>query len=342
MGTEFWLNQVKGRKPNGPACPDNIFSVTIFAPKRGMVLTSRSQDGAYAIYTTNGPDQAVAFLRLTDIDTSRNWKYTAAGGKAIALYSDCKFTEKGYTAPFLETGVHYTIVVPPVVYSGQAFWITVIVQETGGMTKDDYCGTTSFTATDPTAKIEGSGMDAYNYLWDSNDAAATCKAAGCIGSCDNGVKVFIQVVFTKLGMQTIVASDTTDGSITGLASVMVVGVDVKLTKEQRFTIAASGDTVQFKICWSNYSSASAFTFVITDAVPVGTTYVPEVPSAMSCGSTDGVSLAVAYSTSTTSPPTGTYTTASGMLPTGVRWLRWTAPLVGVQTTGCACFRLSVD
>jgi uncharacterized repeat protein (TIGR01451 family) len=286
----------------------------------------------------------VAFLQITDTTTLRNWKFTAVGGKSITMYSQCKFTEKGFTAPFLETGVHYTIVVPPVVYSGQAFWITIVVQETGGMTKDDYCGTTSFTSTDAMAKIQGSGMDAYNYTWDSNDAAASCKGAGCTGTCDNGVMVFVQVIMNKIGMQTIVASDITDGSITGLAALMVVGVDVKLFKEKRLTIAASGDTVQFKICWSNYSSASAFSFVITDAVPEGTTYVPDTVTTMDCGSTDGVAMTVSYSTSAVStPPNGSFTTVpSGTLPGGVRWLRWTMPVVGVQTTGCACFRISVN
>ena len=27
---------------------------------------------------------------------------------------------------------------------------------------------------------------------------------------------------------------------------------------------------------------------------------------------------------------------------GTRWLRWTAPVVGVETTGCACYRVKID
>jgi len=124
----------------------------------------------------------------------------------------------------------------------------------------------------------------------------------------------------------------------------VVGVDVKLFKEQRLTIAASGDIVKFRICWSNYSSASAFSFIVTDAVPMGTTYVPDNVTAMDCGSTDGVVMTVSYSTSAVAlPPNGSFTTVpSGSLPSGVRWLRWSVPMAGVQTTGCACFRVLVN
>jgi len=174
----------------------------------------------------------------------------------------------------------------------------------------------------------GVGLDTYNYTW--------------VPATDQGVHIFLNVTFNDLGLQTIVASDVTDGSIVGLAAFMVVGVDVKLFKEQKLTIAASGDTVRFRICWSNYSSASAFTFVITDAVPVGTAYVPEVPSVMNCGSTDGVTMTVAYSDSST-PPTSWTTVSSGIVGgAATRWLRWTVPVTGVQTTGCACFRVSVN
>jgi uncharacterized repeat protein (TIGR01451 family) len=177
-------------------------------------------------------------------------------------------------------------------------------------------------------------MDTYNYTW---------SAAG-----DKGIKMFFRVIFSDIGLQTIVASDTMDGSITGLASVMVVGADVKLYKlanEARLNIVASGDLTQFKICWSNYSSASAFTFTITDAVPMGTTYVPEVATSMSCGNTDGATLKVAYSTSTTVPaPTTSYVEISGTAQADAQthWLKWTVPVVGVQTTGCACFRVTIN
>jgi uncharacterized repeat protein (TIGR01451 family) len=224
-----------------------------------------------------------------------------------------------------------------VAYSGIPFWITIIVMDSGGGTKVDYCGTSSFTSTDPAAMIQGSGMDAYNFTWASS--SVPCNAGS-----DNGIKIFFSVTFNKLGLQTLVATDVTDGSINGLATFMVVGVDVKLFKEPRLMIAASGDTVRFKVCWSNYSSASAFSFTITDAVPRGTVYVPDNVTAMDCGSTDGVTMKVSYSTSAVAlPPNGSFTTVpSGSLPSGVQWLRWEVPVVGVQTTGCACFRISVD
>jgi uncharacterized repeat protein (TIGR01451 family) len=180
-------------------------------------------------------------------------------------------------------------------------------------------------------------MDSFNYTWTSN------VAGSCLTGADDGVHVFINVTMYKLGMQTIVASDTVDGSITGLTAVMVVGADVKLSKEQRLTIAASGDTVQFKVCWSNYSSASAFTFVVTDAVPQGTTFIPEAgTSAFDCGNTDGTPVTTAYSTTTsaTAPAAASFITGNPIA--GTRWLRWTVGVSGVQTTGCACYRVQVN
>ena len=240
-----------------------------------------------------------------------------------------------FTAPFMETGVHYDIIAPPVVFIGQSFWITVIVVDAvGGGTKTDYCGTSSFTSTDPGAKLEGTPMDAYNFTWSS---LAACNAAPN----ENGVIVFVNVTMTRLGLQTLVAADTVDGSILGLTTINVVGADIRLEKVPRFTVGASGDIVQFRVCWSNYSSASAFTFVITDAIPMGTTFLPEAgTAAFDCGNTDGVGPRVAYSTATSTSPPAMFTEANPVAAT--RWLRFTLPVSGVQTTGCACYRVTVN
>jgi uncharacterized repeat protein (TIGR01451 family) len=314
-------------------------SLDFFCPASGMAVRLRSEDGYSAAYTTTGSDQVVAFMQLTDPARKRNYEATVLTpslGSVIALVNGCMPREKGYTSPFLSAGVHYTIIAPAAVYVGESFWITVIVATELGGTKTDYCGTTSFTSTDPGAKVEAQAMDSFNFTWTS---VLGCSAVPN----ENGVKVFVNVSMARLGTQTLVAADISDGSITGLTTLMVVGVDVKLTKEPRISLAASGDTVKFRICWSNYSSASAFTFVITDAVPTGMTFVPEATAAdLNCGSTDGVNLAVAYSTvtSATMPLPASFTTANPV--TGTRWLRWTVPMAGVQTTGCGCFRVSVD
>jgi uncharacterized repeat protein (TIGR01451 family) len=179
-------------------------------------------------------------------------------------------------------------------------------------------------------------MDGFNFTWESS-GPPVCGTSPY----DNGVHLFINVSLTKLGNQTIVASDAFDGSIVGLTTVNVVGADVKLFKEPRLTVAASGDTVTFKVCWSNYSSASAFTFVVTDAIPMGTTFIPEVASTgLNCGSTDGVAMNVAYSTLTQAAPPTAWTTANPVA--GTRWLKWTMPMAGVQTTGCACYRVQIN
>ena len=347
-GREFWLSQSQFNWNASKSCQgspvNEIYTIDVFCPAAGMVPRMRSYQtaaGYDARYTTTGPDQVVSFRALTGLagTDKRNWQITVGGvvQDAVLQFIQAQISEKYYTMPFISQGVYYTIIAPPVVFSGQSFWLTVVVSAQSGNTKTDYCGTTSFTSTDSSAKIEGGAMDGFNYTWKSN------VGAGCNSGSDNGVRIFFNVTFNQLGLQTVVANDTADGSITGLATVLVVGVDVKLTKEPRLQVAASGDTVQFKICWSNYSSASAFTFVVTDAVPVGMTFVPEVGvSGLSCGNTDGVAVTVGYSTATTGTPPPPASFVNGNPVAGTRWLRWTVPSAGVQTTGCVCFRVQVN
>jgi len=307
-----------------------------------MALRAVTGDGASAVYTTSGPDQCISFTRISLMATNgmkRNWRINVlagpGSGNVIGQYIQCQLAQKGYTAPFLQTGTHYLITVPPVVYSGQKFWITVTVVDSANSIKTEYCGTTSFTSTDPTANMEGFPMDTYNYTWSSN-------VAPCNSGSDNGVKLFYSVQFTRLGMQTIIAMDITDGSITGVTALMVVGVDVKLTKKDPLAISATGDVVQFRICWSNYSSSSALSFVITDAVPMGTTYIQQIATNHVCGTTSPIVYDLAFSTATSSTPPGTFTTTTGTPLTETRWLRWSIKSVDVNTTGCACFKVKVD
>jgi uncharacterized repeat protein (TIGR01451 family) len=334
-GQEFWMHHCASQSPAS-------WALIAFAHSANMAVNCISGDGYSATYTTDGPDQCIAFIKLTDIAWDGHHVYSmrllAAGaqGELMAQYHQSEYREKFFTAPFVNTGTHYEILVPPVVFSGQPFWITVVVVLGAGTTKVDYCGTSSFTSTDPLAQIQGSGMDAYNFVWSS---ASACSSAPD----ENGVKIFFNVIFNRLGQQSLVAGDIADGSINGVASVMVIAADVKLIKRPLFSIAASGDNVQFRVCWSNYSSASAFTFVITDAVPMGTTYLPEAATSLVCGAPPGITTNVAYSTATDATAPAAFTTvSSGNLPVGVRWLRWTVQFAGVNTTGCACYRVTVD
>jgi len=335
-GTEFWMQMCA---PSLNVCPTSaMYTADVFCPSKGMVVQAVAEDGYSARYTTSGPDQCVSFLKFTDLGAGgkRNVRFYMAPGSSpgnfIMQHIDEMNEQKGYTAPFIFQGVHYTVIVPPVVFAGQPFWITVVVMNSGGSTKTDYAGTTSFTSTDPGAKIQATLMDSYNYAWN-----------GCGTDC--GVKIFMMVSLTVLGTQTIVAGDTLDGSITGLAATLVVGADIKLEKRKKLTVAASGDTVEFQICWSNYSSASGFSFTITDAVPMGTTYVPEIASTALCaGSTPVPGVTVWYSTATTTTPPGTFTSVPGTgSPLGnSRWLRWTIRDAYVNSTGCVCFKVSVN
>ncbi len=337
-GMEFWLHTTAALNGVGGGCgagTQPTMTVNIFCPKSGMGIHAESEAGTYsATYTTTTADQCVSFINLPEPARKRNYKFNVqpAGvtGDVVAQYLQCGW-ERGYSAPFLVTGVHYAIILPPVAFSGQSFWITVVALDTGGGTKTNYTGITSFTATDPSAQIEGQDMAGYDYTW--------------LGG-EQGVKMFIKVVFNALGLQTIVAQDTQDGSISGLGAIMVVGADVKLSKEPKFSILSSGETIQFRVCWSNYSSATASNFVITDAVPMGTSYVPEAASLMFCGAGGPAAptVTVAYGgASETTPGTfNTLTSPTQTAPANTRWLRWTIRDIYVFSTGCACFRAKVD
>ncbi len=338
-GIDYWLHH--SNDGGSGACVEGTQYLNVFCSKLGMAIRLVSQDGYSASYTTTGPDQAVSFTKLTPPANTRNYELTVlpnpAQGSVICQFIACTPSEKGYTAPFLLQGTHYDIIAPPVVFIGQSFWITIIVREVGGTTKLDYCGTTSFTSTDPGSKLEATPMDTYNFTWSSG----VCNNNGALPD-ENGIRIFLNVTMTRLGSQTIVAQDTIDGSINGIGAVLVVAADIKLSKVPRLSVAASGDTVQFRVCWSNFSSASGFSFVITDAVPVGTTYVPEAASAMDCGNTNGLPLTVGSSGSTSPTVPAAASFATGNPPAGTRWLRWTVPYVGVNTTGCACYRVTVN
>ena len=72
----------------------------------------------------------------------------------MAMYHEAEFREKFFAAPFVNTGLHYDVIAPESVFSGQVFWITVAAILGTGSTKLDYTGTSSFTSTDPAALIE--------------------------------------------------------------------------------------------------------------------------------------------------------------------------------------------
>jgi len=86
-------------------------------------------------------------------------RYPSSPARAWATWSPSSTPnaapKRGLPAPFLQEGIHYEIIAPPIAYLGQSFWITVIVKDTSGFTKTDYTGITSFTSTDPNAKSRG-------------------------------------------------------------------------------------------------------------------------------------------------------------------------------------------
>ncbi len=346
VGQEFWMHET-GYTAGG------VHSISIFCPKANMYINAKSEDGYDSTYKSSGPDQCVMFLELTNPDekavpSKRNYKFTVVDdpitypdrslGDVITICCMTWATEKSYTAPFLRTGTHYYLMTPPIVYVGQRFWMTVVVLDATGGTKEDYCGTAGFTSTDALAQIEMLPMGSYSYVWSNDTPGSLCDTGS-----DNGIKLFVNASLSTIGLHTIVASDMLDGSITGLGTISVVGVDVKLTKEPGLRISASGDTVQFKICWSNYSSGSAENFVITDRIPGGMTYLPDLGGNHLCGGTyDTSDIGVAYSITDNAPGSFSSADPAATTPAGVTWLRWTVPAAGIRTTGCVCFKARVN
>lgn len=343
VGTEFWMHT--NLPDHVVAGCGAVMTINVYSAKVNLAVNLTGSDGASATYTTNDVDECVSFRSISVPGKSevRNWKVSVlpAGnpGDVITQYICCNVAEKFYTAPFLQKGIYYDMLLPPTVYVGQDFWMTVVVMQSGA-TKEDYCGETVFTSSDPAAWMQWGSMNAGSFVWTSSKA--------CPGTNENGVKVFIQVRFNKIGLQTIVAADKFDGSIVGLATVRVVGADVKLFKEKRLAIAASGDTIEFRICWSNFSTATAAAFVITDGIPVGTSYIPDVLSDSLCAPLanmgHGTDWRAAYSTDVAGPMpgAGSFVTTGGLGPATTRWLRWTVGMIGVNRTGCFCYRLRVD
>ena len=137
------------------------------------------------------------------------------------------------------------------------------------------------------------------------------------------------------------AGKTLAASAGFILAVSTAQAGIELTKNPAVQPGGFGDTVRFTICWSNFSTETAFTFVITEAVPLSTTFIPEASTAaFDCGNSTGVSPTTAYSTANSVTPPAAF--VSGNPVAGTRWLRWTLPQAGTPTTGCVCYRVTVE
>lgn len=119
-----------------------------------------------------------------------------------------------------------------------------------------------------------------------------------------------------------------------------------LTKTAIPAIAGQGDTVQFRIGWSNVDTDTEFAVSVTEAVPPSMVFVPEPASSMICGNSSPSSIAVAYSTLVTGspPPISFWTTLlpAGSPPAGATWLRWSVTTLAIGTAGCGSYRMTVN
>ena len=123
-GSEFWFFTGKSE---GTACYPSAetYVINCFSPKKNVKVRLLSSDGHNWAYSTNGPDQAIAWMRFTTIGIRNAYKITVEPdgeqGSLVTQFQQCAYTEKFLTAPFVETGVHYKIYAPAVAYAGQSF-----------------------------------------------------------------------------------------------------------------------------------------------------------------------------------------------------------------------------
>jgi len=102
--------------------------------------------------------------------------------------------------PITDVFAHFSIAAPSTTTAGSSFSITITAQDANNNTLPGYQGTAHFT---------------------SADAAAILPADYTFTAADAGVDTFTGVILKTAGNQTIAASDSVTGSITGNATVMV-------------------------------------------------------------------------------------------------------------------------
>ncbi|MEK7765449.1 MAG: hypothetical protein AAB368_04345, partial [bacterium] len=111
-GQEFWVHNVN-HDDNAGTAPE-LYAIDAFCPKQNMIVHLETEDGRVEEYTTSGPDQCVTFLGFAAPARKRNIRITqvAAGMPDMIVQYINAGPEKGYTAPFLQNGEHYSIVAP--------------------------------------------------------------------------------------------------------------------------------------------------------------------------------------------------------------------------------------
>src|SRR5207249_2307959 len=123
---------------------------------------------------------------------------------------------------------HFVITAPASVGAGTPFTITVTATDVNGNTATGYTGTVHFTSSDGLASLPG------NYTFTATD---------------NGVHTFTNAVtLVTAGSQTITATDTVNGGITGSTAVLVNAAAANhLAFSQQPTNTAVGATISLAV-----------------------------------------------------------------------------------------------
>ena len=192
------------------ATAGTAFSVTVTAKDlygntatgyAGTVHFTTTDTGSVTLpadYTFSGGDAGVhVFTSGADLVT--------AGSQTITAINTVGAVHAGTSGTITVSGgpaTSLTVSSPSAVTSGTAFSVTVTAKDQYGNTASGYTGTVHFTTTDT--------------------GAATLPANYTFTGTDSGVHVFTTATLATVGVQTVTATDTATGSITGTSGAITV------------------------------------------------------------------------------------------------------------------------
>jgi hypothetical protein len=200
-------------------------SVTSMVSTLRVVSTNGAMEGVQegsdlVLFGVNGPINATSisysvsgsgsvYNLLTDLQPNQVYKISANGVVLTTLTASAQGTIS-FTTPAGTTTVtvttsaaatsHLNISAPASATAGSSFSITVTALDANNSTLTSYLGTVQFTTSDSAAILPS------NYAFTAADA---------------GVHTFTGIVLKTAGSQSVMATDTVTGSITGSASVTV-------------------------------------------------------------------------------------------------------------------------
>ncbi len=149
----------------------------------------------------------------------------------------------------------YRIAAPPSHFTTEDFWVTVVVLDVAGTTRADYCGTTSFTSTDPLALINGVPMGSFTFAWSSSLACSSPPD-------EDGITGFWIRLPSAHSSDFLNLRDAGTPVTLGGQSI-AQGIPLVTWETATPSVAKAGDLVEYRISFSNESNVSGWSVMIT-------------------------------------------------------------------------------